>query len=236
MANQPSWDELRREARIVENELDVKLGNLTKMSGNLSNLDSHTQKGSPDLEEGSPLMSGLDHVTHTLSLEIGELLTKLEATNNLMQLTVNRGASVTVAHTVQRHREILREYQEDFAKSKAIIDAAVERLELFSGTRDSPSGDSATQHLLRERNAIQQSQEEADRALGSVIAAREGILNQRSVLSGITTKLRAVGRHFPQINQVIGAVQRRKSRDQMIIAGVIAFCIFLVIYYLFLGD
>lgn len=68
------------------------------------------------------------------------------------------------------------------------------------------------------------------------MAAREGILNQRSVLTGITTKLKAVGQHFPQINQVINAVQKRKSRDQMIIAAVVAFCFFLTFYYLFLGD
>lgn len=232
-ATTQSWDELRREARMVENEVDVKLGNLSKMSGSLN--EASTQRGgSPDLElgdEGSPLMAGT--VTKTLMLEISELLSKLETTNNLMQL--NRGSSVTVAHTVQRHRDTLKEYQEDFAKSKALVDAALERQDLFSGARDSP-GSSETNHLLRERNAIQQTQEIAGQALESAIASREDLIHQRSILSNITTKLRSVGRHFPQINTVIGAVQRRKSRDQMIIAGVIALCIFTVIYYLFLGD
>jgi golgi SNAP receptor complex member 1 len=68
------------------------------------------------------------------------------------------------------------------------------------------------------------------------MASREGILHDRSVLTGITTKLKAVGQHFPQISQVINAVQKRKSRDQMIIAAVVAFCCFLTFYYLFLGD
>jgi len=243
-ASSPNWDELRREARTLENELDVKLGNLAKMSGQLGReLDEGAAQrrgrgSSGDLEAGEesvPLVSGMDHMTRTLVVEVGDLLDKLEQVNNSMQMLVQQGVSVTVAHTVQRHREILHEYQDEYRKTKGCIDSAIERTQLFSGADAAGTGTNR-QFLLRERTATQAASDAADEAIGAATASREGILSQRSVLNGITTKLKTVGNHFPQINNVINAVQRRKSRDQMIIAAIIAFCFFLTIYYLFLGD
>ena len=56
---------------------------------------------------------------HTHSRMLSQvLMLQLEQVNNSMQMLVQQGVSVTVAHTVQRHREILHEYQDEYRKTK----------------------------------------------------------------------------------------------------------------------
>ena len=66
------------------------------------------------------------------------------------------------------------------------------------------------------------------------MAARDSMSEQNSMMEGIASKLQGVTKQFPAINQVVGAVQDKKTRDQLIVAATIAFCCFFTIKYLFL--
>ena len=65
------------------------------------------------------------------------------------------------------------------------------------------------------------------------MAATESMQEQHSLIQSIASKLHHVSRQFPAINNVVGAVQKRKARDQLMIAAAISFSGFLTMRYLF---
>eukprot|EP00658_Telonema_sp_P-2_P026063 TRINITY_DN20510_c0_g1_i3.p1 TRINITY_DN20510_c0_g1~~TRINITY_DN20510_c0_g1_i3.p1 ORF type:complete len:116 (+),score=18.67 TRINITY_DN20510_c0_g1_i3:234-581(+) len=110
-----------------------------------------------------------------------------------------------------------------------------ERAQLFGGGSPNSQGiSSASQLLLRERSAIGASHAAIDSVLSTAQGARESMQEQNSLMAAISSKLQNVTRQFPAINQVVGAVQKRKGRDQVIIAFVISLCLFFMFRYLFL--
>ncbi len=59
------------------------------------------------------------------------------------------------------------------------------------------------------------------------------LMQQRRMFEGITDKLVAVGSRFPVLNGLINAIRRKKSKDTLVLSGVIAACVlFTVIYVL----
>merc|ERR1712166_654866 len=112
----------------------------------------------------------------------------------------------------QRHHDILGEYEADHSKIKANIEVLTERAQLFGASPNSSGISSASQLLLRERSAIGASHAAADACLGSAMAARDSMQEQNSLMNAIASKLQNVTKQFPAINQVVGAVQKRKGR------------------------
>ncbi|TPP67660.1 Golgi SNAP receptor complex member 1 [Fasciola gigantica] len=151
-----SWEELRLEARSIENELDEKLAAL----GNLGKLaDGGRSKGS--LATGNQshfIVSGLDTAVNyrnenpqtfsNMCSDIEQLLERLTQVNDQMtdlvrkneaqslpgsvntsstsssSLLVSTGSNQMTAgqlsqlHTAKRHREILRDYAQEFRQTK----------------------------------------------------------------------------------------------------------------------
>merc|ERR1711934_730867 len=188
------------------------------------------QKKNSELDVEAAMSCDHASPSSSLCIEIGELLSKLRARNDDM----SRIAEPRNQHTATRHREILREYEAEYAKVKANLELMVERAQLFGGSSPNSTGiSSASQLLLRERNAIGAAHAAADACLGSAMASRESMQEQNSLMNAISSKLLKATQQFPAINQVVGAVQKRKARDQLIIAGVVSLCIFFTLRYLF---
>merc|ERR1711865_1035995 len=205
-----SWEALRQDARLIERQLDDKIEALQK-------------KSNVDIE--SPMMR--DSPRSSLSAEIEGLLSKLRDCNSAIDRVATSGG-YQMQQTAQRHHEILDDHQEEFNKVQS------ECAELFSGVKNSSDMSSAAQHLLRERSALGASHAAADAAIGTAMAARDSMSEQNSMMEGIASKLQGVTKQFPAINQVVGAVQDKKTRDQLIVAATIAFYCFFTIKYLFL--
>uniref|UniRef100_A0A3Q1DAU3 Golgi SNAP receptor complex member 1 n=1 Tax=Amphiprion ocellaris TaxID=80972 RepID=A0A3Q1DAU3_AMPOC len=132
------WEDLRKQARQLENELDLKLVSFSKLCTSYSSSrDGH--RG--DTSDTTPLLnnSTQDRMFDTMSVEIEQLLAKLTAVNDKMAEYTNTPgtASLNAAlmHTLQRHRDILQDYTHEFHKTKGNFLAIREREDLLGSVR-----------------------------------------------------------------------------------------------------
>merc|ERR1719204_186518 len=80
MGNQ--WEDLRKQARQLENEIDLKLVSFSKLGTSFSSQSEFTLSTS----DTSPLLtkSSSEHMFETMTMEIEQLLAKLTEVNDLM--------------------------------------------------------------------------------------------------------------------------------------------------------
>ncbi|GAA47452.1 golgi SNAP receptor complex member 1 [Clonorchis sinensis] len=162
---------------------------------------------------------------------------------------------LTQLHTVKRHREILRDYAQEFRQTRAKIIAAREREDLLSSVyrdisnRDSiestdSSGNqrgtslhshssSATRLLLDEQEKYHRSNRMMDDHLAAASTIRVALRAQRMALRNASSGLHSLATRFPRIKQLIGKIDWRHRKDSIVLGLVIAFCVaFLIIYKL----
>jgi Golgi SNAP receptor complex protein 1 len=139
------------------------------------------------------------------------------------------GGTATAMHMLQRHREILHDFQQEFNKCKASVKASTERDQLLSSVRQDirehrckEATNSETQ--LRERNAIQGADRGAEDVLSVAHATREALAAQRSTFGGMSSKLTQLSAIAPQVDALLGRIGLRKKRDKMILAVVVGLC------------
>lgn len=63
-------------------------------------------------------------------------------------------------------------------------------------------------------------------------STQENLHRQRSSLGSSSFRVTGLASRFPGLNNLIGKIQARKRRDQIIMAGVVAFCIILLMLYM----
>ncbi|GLD57257.1 Golgi SNAP receptor complex member 1, partial [Lates japonicus] len=132
------WEDLRKQARQLENELDLKLVSFSKLCTSYSSSrDGH--RG--DTSDTTPLLnnSTQDRMFDTMSVEIEQLLAKLTAVNDKMAEYTNAPGTTSLnaalMHTLQRHRDILQDYTHEFHKTKGNFLAIREREDLLGSVR-----------------------------------------------------------------------------------------------------
>lgn len=70
-----------------------------------------------------------------------------------------------------------------------------------------------------------------DDVIGQADAVSRNLKEQRQVFEGIGDKLMNLGSKFPVVNGLLKAISRKKSRDTIVLASVIAACmLFLIVY------
>uniref|UniRef100_A0A8C0GY22 Golgi SNAP receptor complex member 1 n=1 Tax=Chelonoidis abingdonii TaxID=106734 RepID=A0A8C0GY22_CHEAB len=109
------WEtDLRKQARQLENELDLKLVSFSKLCTSYSH--SSTREGRRDRysSDTTPLLNGSsqDRMFETMAVEIEQLLGRLTGINDKMaEYTNSTGVpslNAALMHTLQRHRDILQ--------------------------------------------------------------------------------------------------------------------------------
>ncbi|CAI0393744.1 unnamed protein product [Linum tenue] len=235
------WEELRREARKIEGDLDVKLSSYAKLGARF------TQAGS--VESGSPTV-GSGRSWKSTEMEIQSLLEKLLDINDSMSRCAASAASTTsVTQKLARHRDILHECTQEFRRIKGNINSMKEHAELLSSVREDISEYKASgsmsprMQLLRERAAIHGnishvmcsmlSCMQIDDVISQAQATRAVLGTQRSMFGDVQGKVKLLSDKFPIIRGLLGSIRRRRSRDTLILSAVIAACtLFLIIYWL----
>ncbi|KEH29129.1 SNAP receptor complex protein [Medicago truncatula] len=146
------WEELRKEARKIEGDLDVKLSSYAKLGARF------TQGGY--VEGGSPSV-GSSRSWKSMEMEIQSLLEKLLDINDSMsRCAASAGPATSVTQKLARHRDILHEFTQEFRRTKGNINSMKEHAELLGSVRDDISDFKASgsmsprMQLLRERAAI----------------------------------------------------------------------------------
>jgi golgi SNAP receptor complex member 1 len=177
-------------------------------------------------------------ISASLIIEIEENLNNLGDINEQMGRAVLGGSpgfqSVNL-HTVHRHKEIWHDYSMEFRKAKSKLTHAREQAELLSNVRaqaDSYRDGSRVDQLLRERGSLNNSERATEAIIMQASATREDLLSQRSHTINIGDRLTGLRTRFPQINQVMEYVGRKKQRDMLILAVVIGILIAVLLIFM----
>ncbi|XP_029374910.1 Golgi SNAP receptor complex member 1-like isoform X1 [Echeneis naucrates] len=246
------WEDLRKQARQLENELDLKLVSFSKLctsySSSSSNWDqrkrdSRSTHESPFLRSDSG--STQDKMLLAMTTELEQLLVNLTSVNDKMaEYTNTPGVSshnAALMHTLQRHRDILQDYTHEFHKTKSNFFSLREREDLLGSVhRDIESYKSSsgvnnrkTELLLKEHEHFRNSDRLIDNAISIAMATKENITFQRGMLKSIQTRVTTLANRFPAINSLIQRINLRKRRDSLILGGVIGVCTILLLLYTF---
>uniref|UniRef100_A0A3P9IQ94 Golgi SNAP receptor complex member 1 n=1 Tax=Oryzias latipes TaxID=8090 RepID=A0A3P9IQ94_ORYLA len=232
-----SWEDLRKQARQLENELDLKLVSFSKLCTSYSNHDQRSRSNS--------FSQSQDNVLVAMTTELEHLLTKLTAVNDKMAEYINSpGASshnAALMHTLQRHRDILKDYSHEFYKTKNNFYTLREREDLLGSVhRDIESYKSSTgvnnrrtELFLKEHEHLRNSDSLIDNAISIAMATKENITFQRGMLKSIQTRVTTLANRFPAINSLIHKINLRKRRDSLILGGVIGICTIILLIYTF---
>ncbi|KAJ3295809.1 Golgi SNAP receptor complex member 1 [Rhizoclosmatium sp. JEL0117] len=227
-----SWEVLRRTAKQLELEAEAKLSAFAKAANSThSNGDSTIV----NIEQASLLPAWSQ--TDSLDAEIQDVLRRLTTTTNQMAEfldTPHAPTNPSQMHILQRHREILYDYSKDYNRTKAHISSAKSHAELLGGGSSSSGntreGMGLQDMMLQERNMIDSAHGIADQVLEQANITREQLDQQGRILQKSKSRLGAVLNRFPAINNLVQRINTKKKRDQMIIAGLLGVCTFLLIW------
>jgi len=234
-----NWEDLRKEARVLENQIDVKLIELSKLG---TSLKSPLSSNGYDDPAKKPLLSGDEENTSNsfelLTDEIDQLLSNLESVNTSMNdWTENHAPSAATHHTLQRHKEILIDYKQEYFQTKNNIATQVKRQELLGSNKTQSNGDYSgpdfrMNMLLKESEHARNSERLIDDQISLAIEARDTLVNQRQTFKAIQTKLNDISNRFPMINNLVQKINLRKRRDAVIVAVVIGLCLTFLLWWM----
>ncbi|XP_064830840.1 Golgi SNAP receptor complex member 1 isoform X1 [Oncorhynchus masou masou] len=239
------WEDLRKQARQLENELDLKLVSFSKLCTSYSS--SRDGRRGDSNSDNAPLLnnSTQDRMFETMSGEIEQLLAKLTGVNDKMaEYTSTPGVTslnAALMHTLQRHRDILQDYTHEFHKTKANFLAIREREDLLGSVRKdietykSGSGvnNRRTELFLKEHEHLRNSDRLMDDTISIAMATKENMTSQRGLLKSIQSRVNTLANRFPAINNLVQRLNLRKRRDSLILGGVIGVCTILLLLYAF---
>ncbi|NWI69001.1 GOSR1 protein, partial [Todus mexicanus] len=239
--------DLRKQARQLENELDLKLVSFSKLCTSYSSSrDGRRDRYSSDT---TPLLNGSsqDRMFETMAVEIEQLLGKLTGINDKMAEYTNSAGvpslNAALMHTLQRHRDILQDYTHEFHKTKANFLAIRERENLLGSVRKdiesykSGSGvnNRRTELFLKEHEHLRNTNNLIPSLSFSSIAmaTKENMTSQRGMLKSIQSKMNTLANRFPAVNSLIQRINLRKRRDSLILGSIIGICTILLLLYAF---
>uniref|UniRef100_A0A8C7G8N2 Golgi SNAP receptor complex member 1 n=2 Tax=Oncorhynchus TaxID=8016 RepID=A0A8C7G8N2_ONCKI len=225
------WEDLRKQARQLENELDLKLVSFSKLCTSYSS--SRDGRRGDSNSDTTPLLnnSTQDRMFETMSVEIEQLLAKLTGVNDKMaEYTSTPGVTslnAALMHTLQRHRDILQDYTHESHKTKANFLAIREREDLLGSVRKDIDGSGVnnrrTELFLKEHEHLR----------NIAMATKENMTSQRGLLKSIHSRVNTLANRFPAINNLIQRINLRKRRDSLILGAVIGVCTILLLLYAF---
>ncbi|KAH9305023.1 hypothetical protein KI387_009427 [Taxus chinensis] len=177
-----TWDDLRKQARKLEGQLDEKLASYRRL------INTKLEGSEQEHEAG-----------------IERLLQQLQNVNAQMQVWVSSGSSDILSHTLTRHREILHDLSQEFIRLRSSFKARREHealLQNFSardhGNGDlERNGDSAEQALLKEQAVLQRNTGQMDNVILQAQATLGTLMFQRSTFGNIGSKLSNVSSRLP---------------------------------------
>ncbi|XP_043289674.1 Golgi SNAP receptor complex member 1 [Venturia canescens] len=222
------WEDLRKQARHLENEIDAKLVAFSKLGVNAGS--SHSSADTvPLLDE--------DHVFENMASEIESLLAKLMAVNDKMSGIQPNGAAML--HTMQRHKEILKDYKLEFNKTQNNFTARKDREDLLGSVRKeidnykSGSGLNRRDMYIKESNHIHNSDRLINDQISIAMETRDHLMTQRQAFKRIQTRFNDISNRFPAVTSLVQRINLRKRRDSLILGLLIGFCTFLMLFYAF---
>lgn len=171
-----------------------------------------------------------------------DAMSSLHATSTPAPGKVATTASVT--HTLQRHSEILRDYQQEFRKTRASVVSLRERSDLMNGvdrirpstsSMDGTNNTSGLDALYKERASISAATSGADTAIATGLSLKEDLDRQRAMFASMVERMETMSEGLPAVNRLIGQIRRKKKRDIFILGAVISTMLFITLSWKVLG-
>uniref|UniRef100_A0A1B6IUB5 Golgi SNAP receptor complex member 1 n=1 Tax=Homalodisca liturata TaxID=320908 RepID=A0A1B6IUB5_9HEMI len=229
------WEDLRKQARKLENEIDLKLVSFSKLgTGTVT-----TYKNNDSATE--PLLS-TEHVFDSVAMEIEQLLTKLTTVNEKLGeiASSEAGNGPAMLHTLQRHRDILQDYTQEFRKTQQNYRARRERENLLHSVKkdiDSYKNSNGLNRrmdlFMKENKHIRNSDRMIDEQITIAVETREHLVSQRLSMKRLQTRIHDLSSRFPLVNSLVQRINIRKRRDSLILGLVVGLCTFLLLLYTF---
>ncbi|KAG0045114.1 hypothetical protein BGZ83_009641 [Gryganskiella cystojenkinii] len=244
-----SWDSMRKDVRQIENEIESKLTTLSKFAiRNGPNLGAGVGASGAAASGPGGSSSASAGTGEELEVNLEELLEKLSNLIDAMSAHLDTQTQatgqtppVTMTSFLPQHRDRLHDYTKEYRKTRQNVRSARDHAQLLSSVRDDintyknggpgGSGMSASDYLLNERSRIDGSHLLADSALEQAYATKDDLDRQRSTLLSVNQRINNVATQLPSVGQLIGKIQSRKNRDNVILSCVIGSCIVGVLYF-----
>jgi len=190
--------------------------------------------GAPNGSGGTDSYAAAEHIR----TEVEELLSRLAASVDAMSRVQSAAGAAAAGggasrHMVARHADILRDYTTEFRRTQRALVASREAADGLAGARAELLHDAGGTPaaggggLYAERTSLASAGAGADAALNAGAALREDLERQRQTFASMVARMDAVGERVPGINRLIGQIRRKKKRDVMVMALVVATLLFL---------
>ncbi|XP_012252757.2 Golgi SNAP receptor complex member 1 isoform X2 [Athalia rosae] len=222
------WEDLRKQARHLENEIEAKLVAFNKLGVNAGSIHASSDTV-PLLDE--------EHVFENMATEIESLVAKLSTVNDRMGEIKPNGAPML--HTMQRHREILKDYKLELNKTQTNFTAKRDREDLLGSVRKeidnykSGNGLNRREQYLKESQHLHNSDRLVNDQISIAVETRDHLVSQRHTFKRIQTRFNDISNRFPAVNSLLQRINIRKRRDSIILGLIIGFCTFLMLLYAF---
>jgi len=220
-----TWDALRKDARRLEQSIDSKLLSFSKID-----------------------VSPSDASADALEREIGAMISELAAIHSAMvhhlqaDVETHRNiehGSIPLSHQLEKHRETLQAYTDDFKRARSARKQRQEREQLLPSVRvsirehQSASGILSTgqRALAKEERGLHNANTAAEGLFSTATATLDRLHRQRGLFGTIESKVKTFAAKFPVINNVMGRIQRRKTRDMLIMAFLISSFIIFILWW-----
>eukprot|EP00033_Pygsuia_biforma_P002334 GCRY01002582.1.p1 GENE.GCRY01002582.1~~GCRY01002582.1.p1 ORF type:complete len:254 (-),score=39.82 GCRY01002582.1:147-908(-) len=245
--DQENWEELRNEARKIENSISIQLVSLTKLCAALSSdLQSTTQKMNHDEEpllfetginsssEGffsEPVnVSAADTAVFNLQTQIDQLQRINEKLVNIAQDRPYSLSSVA-RHNLQHHSDTLQDYLLEFRRLKLRLNTEKEHLSLLSGDRVGDERNANTGFLLREQQSLQDSNLLSSQLISQALETHDRVRFQRSAFLRWQSQMSQMTARFPAIGNLMRSIKQKKNRDTVVLGILVAVLFLFSLWY-----
>ncbi|KAG0642173.1 snare region anchored in the vesicle membrane C-terminus-domain-containing protein [Tuber brumale] len=220
-----SWAQLRQQARSLESQTDNLFHTYSSFVSNPAAKPSEAElRTESQLQE---ILQKRETVVSSLS--------------RLLDSETALTSSATKLQNLSLHRSTLTDHRREFIRLKGTISESRSRTHLLSSVRDDinafrsasriEEGRSEADYMLDERDRIDNSHNIADSVLSQAYAIQSDFTDQRQLLGSINRRIVHSASQIPGINTIIAKINTRKKRDSIILAGLIAACFLMVLWF-----
>jgi Golgi SNAP receptor complex protein 1 len=187
---------------------------------------STTANKNVDVTEIAAVEKQIDQLFATFHTLIDALADNI-ATSSSLQTSTNTSL-------LQRSRSILSDYEREYTRTRQKMRRARTRNELLLDVRgdDDAAVASRTESLLREHSSLRNSMALTDRLIAQADASHTSLKGQARRLGGTFGKLGKVAAKMPLLNSLMGAIGRKKNKDMVVMAVVIASLLCFTFWYI----
>lgn len=220
-----TFSQIRNSALSLENQTDKLLSQYSKLQQTSNSAES-------------------SEAELTIASDITQILEKRDEVISKLKRTVDTDDTTPASklQQVQRHKEVLADHRNSFLKIQSRINEErnrnnllyLIRLDLSAHKQRNVSSSAAmsdNDYILEEGRRVDQANSFAERLLQQAYETRDELIGQRAFLQNAQGRIASTIQLIPGINVLISRINTRRKRDTLILASVIALCIFGLLFF-----